>query len=275
MPRGPGAGAGPAPQLWGSRTGASRAPLREAGALRRSSPPGGRTPAGGHPPRLHDAGAHLPLGGVRGGGGPAGRAAGGDGRADRRGGRARELVGRIQERLRPETRRATHACAGTLPFPEFCALIEAADLTVTNNTGPMHVAAAVKTPVVALFALTNPPEQWGPWQAPHHLLYHDVPCRICYSRVCPYGHECLRLVTPDDVVAAAAELLGTGAGGRGGRRRCPRSSTIDVARTRRPSTRSAALGRSDERLAARPGTSWRCGWTTSAMSSCSGRRCAR
>ena len=100
-----------------------------------------------------------------------------------------------------------HLAAGTLPFPAFGALIDAADLVVTNNTGPMHMAAALKTPVVALFALTNPPEQWGPWRVPHRQLYHDVPCRICYSRVCPYAHECLRLVSPPMVVAAAQELL--------------------------------------------------------------------
>jgi hypothetical protein len=71
----------------------------------------------------------------------------------------------------------------------------------------MHISAAVKTPVVALFALTNPPEQWGPWRVAHRQLYHDVPCRICYQRVCPYQHECLRLVTPEMVVENAAELL--------------------------------------------------------------------
>jgi hypothetical protein len=71
----------------------------------------------------------------------------------------------------------------------------------------MHISAAVKTPVIALFALTNPPEQWGPWQVLHRQMYHDVPCRICYSRVCPYQHECLRLVSPHMVIEAAAELL--------------------------------------------------------------------
>ncbi|HEV2106844.1 MAG TPA: glycosyltransferase family 9 protein [Thermomicrobiales bacterium] len=124
----------------------------------------------------------------------------------------RELVERIVGRVRPETRAALHAFAGSLPFADFCALIEAADLMVTNNTGPMHISAAVQTPVVALFALTNPPEQWGPWRVPHRLLYHEVPCRICYSRICPVGHQCLRLVTPDTVVDASAELLRAGDG---------------------------------------------------------------
>jgi ADP-heptose:LPS heptosyltransferase len=119
----------------------------------------------------------------------------------------RALVERVLGQVREKNRSATLALAGKLPFPAFCALIEAADLTITNNTGPMHVSAAVKTPVVALFALTNPPEQWGPWRVPHRQLYHDVACRICYNRVCPYGHECLRLVTPEIVVDAASDLL--------------------------------------------------------------------
>ncbi|HLI91688.1 MAG TPA: glycosyltransferase family 9 protein [Ktedonobacteraceae bacterium] len=119
----------------------------------------------------------------------------------------RKLVARLLERVYPEYRRSTLALAGVLPFPALCGLIRRADLTITNNTGPMHISAAVKTPVVALFALTNPPEQWGPWHVAHRQLYHDVPCRLCYQRVCPYQHECLRLVTPEMVLDAAAELL--------------------------------------------------------------------
>jgi len=119
----------------------------------------------------------------------------------------RELVARIRSHVRAENREATLPLAGILPFPELCALIEIADLAITNNTGPMHIAAAVKTPVVALFALTNPPEQWRPWHVPYRQLYHDVSCRVCYSRVCPYEHECLRLVTPELVVDAAADLM--------------------------------------------------------------------
>ena len=119
----------------------------------------------------------------------------------------RDLIERILAQLPPIARRSVHSFAGTLAFPALCALIEAADLTITNNTGPMHIAAAVKTPVVALFALTNPPEQWGPWHVAHRQLYAEVACRICYSRICPYGHECLRLVSPAQVVDAAQSLL--------------------------------------------------------------------
>lgn len=119
----------------------------------------------------------------------------------------RELVERVYAATPNDARDRIHRLAGALSFPELCALIEAADVTVTNNTGPMHVAAAAKTPVVALFALTNPPEQWGPWQVASRVLNHDVACRICYSRICPYGHECLRLISPEMVADATEELL--------------------------------------------------------------------
>lgn len=97
--------------------------------------------------------------------------------------------------------------AGHTDLSGLAALIDEADAVVTNNTGPMHVAAAMRTPVAALFALTNPPEEWHPWKTPHRLLNHEVPCRICYRRVCPHGHECLRLVTADEIVVAVRDLL--------------------------------------------------------------------
>lgn len=119
----------------------------------------------------------------------------------------RELVERIPGRVPEAHRSSVLALAGRLSFPALCGLIKSADLTITNNTGPMHISAAVRTPVIALFALTNPPEQWGPWRVAHRLLYHDVACRICYNRICPYQHECLRLVSPDLVASVATEML--------------------------------------------------------------------
>ncbi len=123
----------------------------------------------------------------------------------------RPLVEAIHARLDPWIRPRVTAAAAMLAFPAFCALIDAADVVVTNNTGPMHVAAALGTSVVALFALTNPPEQWGPWRVPHRMLWHDVPCRLCYSRVCPTTHDCLTQVSPTAVAQAAADLLGQSA----------------------------------------------------------------
>ena len=86
------------------------------------------------------------------------------------------------------------------------ALIEAAPVLIANNSGPAHLAAAVGTPVVDLYALTNP--QHAPWRVPHRLLSHDVECKYCYRSVCPEGHHrCLRLVRPEEVAAAARALV--------------------------------------------------------------------
>jgi ADP-heptose:LPS heptosyltransferase len=100
----------------------------------------------------------------------------------------------------------SRSLAGQLSLAELGALIEAADLVICNNTGPAHIAAALGTPVVDLYALTNP--QHTPWQVESRVLFHDVPCRNCYKSVCPTGgHECLRGVPPERVAAAARELL--------------------------------------------------------------------
>ncbi|HJV51036.1 MAG TPA: lipopolysaccharide heptosyltransferase II [Noviherbaspirillum sp.] len=99
-----------------------------------------------------------------------------------------------------------HALAGKLSLGQLAALIAAAPLLISNNTGPAHIAAALGTPVVDLYALTNP--QHTPWQVTSRVLFEDVPCRFCYKSVCPQGHHrCLEGVPPARVVGAALELL--------------------------------------------------------------------
>lgn len=96
--------------------------------------------------------------------------------------------------------------AGQLSLGEMGALIGAADVLITNNSGPAHLAAAVSTPVVDLYALTNP--QHTPWRVPHRVLSADVPCKYCYRSECSEpGHPCLTGVGIDEVVAAARSLL--------------------------------------------------------------------
>ena len=99
-----------------------------------------------------------------------------------------------------------HSLAGRLDLGKLAALIALSPLLISNNTGPVHIAAAVGTPVVDLYALTNP--QHTPWQVAHRVLFHDVPCRFCYKSVCPQGHHhCLSKVVPEQVAGAALELL--------------------------------------------------------------------
>jgi ADP-heptose:LPS heptosyltransferase len=84
---------------------------------------------------------------------------------------------------------------------------------LANNSGPVHLAAAVGTPIVDLYALTNP--QHTPWGVPNVVLSNDVPCRNCFKSVCPLGHQqCLAGVAPEAVARAVRELLAVVPGDR-------------------------------------------------------------
>lgn len=110
------------------------------------------------------------------------------------------------ERIREAMGVRSFSLVGRLNLDEMTSLISRAPLLISNNTGPVHIAAATGTPVVDLYALTNP--QHTPWQVPNRVLFHEVPCKYCYKSVCPEGHhDCLRKVAPERIVEAAGELL--------------------------------------------------------------------
>jgi lipopolysaccharide heptosyltransferase II len=120
--------------------------------------------------------------------------------------------------------------AGRLTMAELAALIAIAPLLLTNNSAPAHIAAAVGTPVVDLYALTN--LQHTPWLVPSRVLSVDVPCRGCRRSVCPFGHNrCLHAVAPTDVVDAILDLAReTGMPGGGMPARTPVGGIPAVAR---------------------------------------------
>ncbi len=89
-------------------------------------------------------------------------------------------------------------------------VLAAADAVVVGNTGPAHLAAAVGTPVVSLFAPVVPAARWRPWRVPHVLLGDQhAACAGTRARVCPVdGHPCLASVSVEDVVDALETLTG-------------------------------------------------------------------
>ena len=121
----------------------------------------------------------------------------------------------IVEQIRRALDNPGISLVGQTSLSALAALLAEADLAITNNTGPMHVAAAVHTPVVVLFALTNPPAEWHPWKVPHRLLNQPVDCAICYNRICPNEQKCLRDVSIDNVVQAVIDLLPSRRSARG------------------------------------------------------------
>lgn len=95
--------------------------------------------------------------------------------------------------------------AGLLDVPALAALLEGASVAVTNNSGGMHLADAVGTPVVALFAGTEDESQFAPRSVPARLLRVPTSCAPCRAFVCPYAHECLD-IDPAAVAAAVREV---------------------------------------------------------------------
>ncbi|HKY33646.1 MAG TPA: glycosyltransferase family 9 protein [Candidatus Polarisedimenticolia bacterium] len=103
------------------------------------------------------------------------------------------------------------SAAGRLTVAGTAALLAQAAAVVTNNTSASHIAAGVGTPVVVLYALTNPQHQ--PWMVPSVVLSHDVPCRNCYRSVCPEGHnDCLAKVPPEAAVEGVRTLFAARSG---------------------------------------------------------------
>jgi lipopolysaccharide heptosyltransferase II len=112
----------------------------------------------------------------------------------------------LVEAIRARAGVPTLSLAGKLGLGELGAVVQRAAVAVTNNSGPAHIAAAVGTPLVDLYALTNP--QHTPWGVRSRVLFHDVPCRFCFKSTCPHGHhDCLAGVAPARVAAAVLDLL--------------------------------------------------------------------
>jgi ADP-heptose:LPS heptosyltransferase len=102
-----------------------------------------------------------------------------------------------------------HDLGGRTSQGELADVLAGASCLVAGNTGPAHLAAAVGTPVVSIFAPTVPAPRWRPWNVRHELLHIEVPCAGCRARECPVpGHPCLDSLEVDDVMAAVARLAG-------------------------------------------------------------------
>ncbi len=96
--------------------------------------------------------------------------------------------------------------AGRTTVRELLAVIKRCGLFLTNDTGPMHIAAAFGVPVVAVFG----PTDWrktAPFGGRHRVVRHPVECAPCLLRDCPLDHRCMTRVTVDEVYDAAKLLI--------------------------------------------------------------------
>lgn len=95
--------------------------------------------------------------------------------------------------------------AGQTSLRQLTALLERADLVIANDSGPMHIAAALGRPLVALFGPTNP-VRTGPFGRPEAVLRLDISCSPCYRRRC-FHQSCLQWLTVEAVLARAKKQL--------------------------------------------------------------------
>jgi len=96
--------------------------------------------------------------------------------------------------------------AGKTTLRQLAVLISFANLFITNDSGPMHIANALRVPVVAIFGPTDP-QVTGPFHQPSTFVKKDVSCWPCSYRKCPFDHRCMKKIEPGDVFLASQNFL--------------------------------------------------------------------
>lgn len=100
---------------------------------------------------------------------------------------------------------------GQFNLSELASLFKRCALVVSNDSGPVHMAVAVKTPVISIFGRNQPglsPRRWGPLGAFDVVLHKKTDCRICLAHDCRQQFKCLEAIGVDEVLVHAARLLG-------------------------------------------------------------------
>jgi heptosyltransferase-2 len=119
--------------------------------------------------------------------------------------------------------------AGQTSVKEVAALIERCCSLICNDSGLMHIAVAVGTPVVAIYGPTDI-RRTRPWGEANTIIRHDMPCSPCFKlegeaqlRSCPH-HDCLMTITPDEVFNKIVVAVG-----REGRKPVPEGNSAPIA----------------------------------------------
>ncbi len=120
----------------------------------------------------------------------------------------RSVAEEIEARLRALHVTNVTNLAGRTDVAQMCAYVGGLSLLITNDSGPMHVAAAYGVPTVAIFGPTRHLET-SQWANPKSaIVRHELRCAPCMKRECPLKHhDCMRLITANEVIEAAEAVL--------------------------------------------------------------------
>ncbi len=120
----------------------------------------------------------------------------------------------LSQEIASQTRSSCVVAAGRTHINQLAALFANANFVICGNCGPMHLAAAAGTPVIALHGPTNP-SQWAPWGNRHTILHVDVPCSPCLNLGFEYGcsalsdgtSPCMHTIQVDEVLKTCERYL--------------------------------------------------------------------
>ncbi len=117
-----------------------------------------------------------------------------------------EYLERLSEGLSKAESARVLSLVGKTPLRLLAAFLKDSKVLITNDTGPMHMAAAVGTPAVALFGSTSP--VWTrPFGIGHEVIYKRVECSPCFQKTCPIGYVCLHQISVEEVYQAALQKI--------------------------------------------------------------------
>lgn len=118
-----------------------------------------------------------------------------------------EASSEIMEKLSDEQRQSCRSLAGNTSLAEAIDLLSLADAVLSNDSGLMHIAAALDKPVVALYGSTSP-DFTPPLTDKSKLLFTEIDCRPCFQRECPLEHKkCLTELEPSRAISAIDDLV--------------------------------------------------------------------
>jgi len=112
----------------------------------------------------------------------------------------------VSEQIEADMKTKPLNLCGRTTVREMMAVLSQCRLMVTNDSGPMHVAAAFNVPVVAVFGPTDHTTT-SPRSTDHRIVRKEYDCAPCLLRHCPTDHGCMEAITPDDVLKAARSIM--------------------------------------------------------------------